>query len=361
MGRGWPRLSHAVAAAARRGARARARARPPPAARSASSAGDGGCRSGTMIGVMPAASAARTPGSESSSTTHSPRRMRQARRRREEDVGRGLAVRDLVAADERGEARRRGRCCASFACARGRGGSTWPRPSGCARRRASRAARARPGLIAMPSRATIGVVRARATPASAPSVGIALAVALDDQRLAVAEVAADHQRAAASCRSPRRAFGGVGPRLRRERARCRASGRPCRRSPRAGAARGAGRGSCEALRAALPGSVGAGAFIARSARRAACSPTRASRRGRAAVRVADGAGERIGGVGRRRAGQLQQPPHHLLHLRLGRLAVADHRLLHLAGGVLVHRQAGQHRGRDRRAARLPEQQRGVAD
>ena len=35
---------------------------------SATRSADGGCRSGTMIGIIPAASAARTPGSESSST-----------------------------------------------------------------------------------------------------------------------------------------------------------------------------------------------------------------------------------------------------------------------------------------------------
>ena len=41
---------------------------------------DGGCRSGTMIGVMPAASAPRTPGSESSSTTQCGGASRRAAR-----------------------------------------------------------------------------------------------------------------------------------------------------------------------------------------------------------------------------------------------------------------------------------------
>ena len=58
-----------------------------------------------MIGIMPAASAARTPGSESSSTTQWCGVLAEALRGGEEDVGRRLAARDLVAADQRGEAR----------------------------------------------------------------------------------------------------------------------------------------------------------------------------------------------------------------------------------------------------------------
>src|SRR5882672_1366412 len=73
-----------------------------------------------------------------------------------------------------------------------------------------------------------------------------------------------------------------------------------------------------------------------------------------AVRVADGAGERVGGVRSGRALQRQQPLHHLLHLLLGGVAVPDHRLLHLQRGVLGDRQAGEHRGADRGAARLAE-------
>ena len=73
-----------------------------------------------MIGVMPAASAPRTPGSESSSTTQCGGRDTEPRGRLEEDVGRGLAARDLVAADQRDEARQRAPVCSSFACARAR-------------------------------------------------------------------------------------------------------------------------------------------------------------------------------------------------------------------------------------------------
>ena len=51
--------------------------------------------------------------------------------------------------------------------------------------------------------------------------------------------------------------------------------------------------------------------------------------------------------------------HHVLHLLLCRVSVADHRLLHLQGGVLGDRQAGQHCGADRGAARLPQRERGL--
>ncbi len=47
----------------------------------------------------------------------------------------------------------------------------------------------------------------------------------------------------------------------------------------------------------------------------------------------------------------------MLHLLLRRVAVADDRLLYLQRGVLGHRQARDHRGADRRAARLAEEQR----
>src|SRR5437763_1394002 len=77
----------------------------------------------------------------------------------------------------------------------------------------------------------------------------------------------------------------------------------------------------------------------------------------AAMGMADRASERIGGVGRRVAGQGEQAPHHVLHLPLSGVAVADHRLLDLERGVLRDRQAGEHRCADRRAARLPERER----
>jgi hypothetical protein len=74
------------------------------------------------------------------------------------------------------------------------------------------------------------------------------------------------------------------------------------------------------------------------------------------MRMADGAGERIGGIGGGVAGQREQALHHVLDLLLGGVAIADHRLLHLQGGVLGHRQPGEHRGANRRAARLAERQ-----
>ena len=106
--------SAARCAQARRAASA-ARARS-----SATRSADGGCRSGTMIGIMPAASAARTPGSESSSTRHAAGARAEPARGLEVDVRRGLAAR-------RPRRRRRARgsaaaapCCASFARARSR-------------------------------------------------------------------------------------------------------------------------------------------------------------------------------------------------------------------------------------------------
>src|SRR5688572_998530 len=79
----------------------------------------------------------------------------------------------------------------------------------------------------------------------------------------------------------------------------------------------------------------------------------------AAVRMADRAGERIGGVGRGIARQGEQALDHVLHLLFRSVAVADDRLLHLERGVFRHRKARQHRGADRRAARLAERQRGL--
>src|SRR5882672_10707056 len=76
-----------------------------------------------------------------------------------------------------------------------------------------------------------------------------------------------------------------------------------------------------------------------------------------AVGVADGAGERVGGIRGGRAGELQQPLHHVLHLFLAGVAVADHRLLHLQRGVFRDWQARVDRGADRRAARLAERER----
>ena len=58
-----------------------------------------------MIGIMPAASAARTPGSESSSTRQAAALAPSLSRGLEVDVRRGLSERDLVAADHLVKAR----------------------------------------------------------------------------------------------------------------------------------------------------------------------------------------------------------------------------------------------------------------
>ena len=55
------------------------------------------------------------------------------------------------------------------------------------------------------------------------------------------------------------------------------------------------------------------------------------------MRVADGAGKRIGRVGAGTARKAQQPPDHFLHLLLFCVAIADHRLLDLQGGVFGDR------------------------
>src|SRR5467141_4253347 len=73
--------------------------------------------------------------------------------------------------------------------------------------------------------------------------------------------------------------------------------------------------------------------------------------------MADRAGERIGGVGRRIARKGKQAPHHVLHLLFFGVAVTDHRLLDLQRGVLRNRKPGEHRSADSGAARLPERKR----
>jgi hypothetical protein len=77
------------------------------------------------------------------------------------------------------------------------------------------------------------------------------------------------------------------------------------------------------------------------------------------VRVADRAGEGIGGIGRRNSRELQQSAHHVLDLRLFRAALAHDRLLDLARRVFVHRQAGEHGRGDGRAPRLAQKQRRI--
>ena len=77
-----------------------------------------------------------------------------------------------------------------------------------------------------------------------------------------------------------------------------------------------------------------------------------------AVDVADGCGERVGGIVRRRGGaQAEQQLHHLLHLVLVGAAVADDGALDLGGRVFRDRDA-RGDGRDHRdAARVSELQR----
>ena len=75
------------------------------------------------------------------------------------------------------------------------------------------------------------------------------------------------------------------------------------------------------------------------------------------MRVADRAGEGIGGICGGIAGQSEQALDHVLDLFFFCVAVADHRLLHLERSVLGDRQAGEDGGADGGAARLAERER----
>ena len=75
------------------------------------------------------------------------------------------------------------------------------------------------------------------------------------------------------------------------------------------------------------------------------------------MRVAYRAGKRIGRVGLRHPGQLEQPHDHVLHLFLACMAIADNRLLDLQRRVFVEHEIVEHDRADRRAARLAEHQR----
>ena len=79
-------------------------------------------------------------------------------------------------------------------------------------------------------------------------------------------------------------------------------------------------------------------FDERAAQHARSSPHVKRRRVVARERVADGDGERVGGVELGRAPEAAQRPHHRLHLVLGRLPVAGDRALDRRRRVLVHRQ-----------------------
>jgi hypothetical protein len=71
----------------------------------------------------------------------------------------------------------------------------------------------------------------------------------------------------------------------------------------------------------------------------------------------DCAGERVGGVRRHHGAKVEQPADHFLYLLLRSLAMADDSLLHLQRRVFGDREVGEHRGGDRGAARLAQQER----
>ena len=73
--------------------------------------------------------------------------------------------------------------------------------------------------------------------------------------------------------------------------------------------------------------------------------------------MADGHGQRIGGVvRRRRGGQTEEQLHHHLHLRLLGAAVADDGALHFGGRVFHHFAPGLDRGEHGHAAGVPQLQ-----
>ena len=74
------------------------------------------------------------------------------------------------------------------------------------------------------------------------------------------------------------------------------------------------------------------------------------------MRVADGAGERVGCVRTGGGIEAEQPLHHLLYLGFVGLAVADHGLLHLQCRVFMHGRGAEDRGAEHGAARLPQEQ-----
>ncbi|KAG0926804.1 hypothetical protein G6F31_018263 [Rhizopus arrhizus] len=74
---------------------------------------------------------------------------------------------------------------------------------------------------------------------------------------------------------------------------------------------------------------------------------------RSDVGVADGASQRVGGVGGGRAVQRKQVLHHHLHLLLGGASGADHGFLDLQRGVLVDGQRTVGQCAQRCAPRLP--------
>src|SRR3990172_3087993 len=76
------------------------------------------------------------------------------------------------------------------------------------------------------------------------------------------------------------------------------------------------------------------------------------------LRVGQRQGQGVRGVGRRRSRQVQQALDHLGHGEFLRGAIADDRLLHFARRDLVNLQAGLSDDRNRRAARLAQDEGG---
>ena len=188
---------------------------------------DGGCRSGTMIGIIPAASAARTPGSESSSTRQEAAFAPSRARRLDVDVGRGLSERDLVAADDFVEARRGAPCARACSRARSRRVDV-ATARGIALASSQLEQFVDAGLECQPFALDDGVVRGM--PAGEERVdGIAARRSARAASPSNRRSCARSSLARAPCRNPRP----TRPRLRPTRApraaRCRASARPCRR------------------------------------------------------------------------------------------------------------------------------------
>ena len=77
------------------------------------------------------------------------------------------------------------------------------------------------------------------------------------------------------------------------------------------------------------------------------------------VGKADGHGQGVGGIPGRTGRELEERPHHPLHLLLGLLTVTGHRLLDHHGGELGHRKAGLHEGQDEHPAGMAELQGGT--
>ena len=77
------------------------------------------------------------------------------------------------------------------------------------------------------------------------------------------------------------------------------------------------------------------------------------------MRMGDGGGQRIGGIGLRHAAGRQQPLDHELHLLLAGMAGAHHALLDVVGGIFGDLQPRLRRRQQRHGAGMAELQRGL--